>query len=87
MTVSTDPAAIRDAVRVYVLETFLPGEDPAALTDSTALIGGRIVDSLGLLKLVTFLEERYGIEIAAHEADADHFDTIEEITALVRSKL
>ena len=87
MTIPTTPKAISDAVRGYVLNAFLPGEDPAALTDSTPLISGRILDSLGLLKLVTFLEEYYGIAVEAHEADVEHFDTIEQIATLVRSKL
>jgi acyl carrier protein len=78
---------IRDAVRAYILGEFLAGEDPSALTDSTPLVTGRILDSLGSLRLVAFLEDRYGIEIAAHEADADHLDTIARIVDLVRSKL
>lgn len=87
MNVSTSKEAIADAVSAYVLSEFLPGEDPAALTASTPLVSGRILDSLALLKLVAFLEERYGIQIEAHEADAAHLDTIAQIVALVQAKL
>jgi acyl carrier protein len=35
---------------------------------------------------VTFLEERFKITIQAHEADADHMDTLADIAKLVASK-
>jgi acyl carrier protein len=44
------------------------------------------MDSIRTLKLVAFLEERFSIALEAHEADADHLDTIAMIAALVRSK-
>jgi acyl carrier protein len=45
---------IKETIKVYILEEFLPGEDPAELTDSTPLITGGILDSLATLKLVYF---------------------------------
>jgi len=78
---------ISNAVRHYILEEFLPGENPNELTDSTPLVTGGILDSIATLKLVSFLEERFRIELAPHETDADHLDTIALITALVHSKV
>ena len=79
--------AIREKVRQFLLREFLPGEDPAELTDGTELVSGGILDSLAILKLVSFLEEQFGIEVAAHEADAEHLNTIADIGQLVASKL
>lgn len=79
--------AIKDAVKSYILKEFLPGEDPNELTDSTPLVTGGILDSLATLKLVSFLEEHYGIVVQAHEADVEHLDTVQDIAALVRSKM
>ena len=77
---------IEEAVRGYILKEFLPGEDPAELTDSTPLITGGILDSLATLKLVAFLEERFAITLHAHDVDIDHLDTIAHIATLVRSR-
>jgi acyl carrier protein len=77
---------IRSTVKDFILREFLPGEDPANLTGSTPLITGAILDSLATLILVAFLEERFGIEIEAHEASVDHLNTIDDIADLVRSK-
>ena len=77
---------IRQALRSYVLNEFLPGEDPAELTDQTPLITGGILDSISTLRLVNFLEDRFHITIEAYEAGVEHLDSIERITALIASK-
>ena len=80
-------AAIRDAVREYILTEFLPGEDPLALTDSTPLITGGILDSIASVRLVSFLEERYGVRFEAHEVSVDFLDNIDSINETVDRKL
>jgi acyl carrier protein len=73
-------------VKAYILDTFLPGENPEELKDRTPLISGGILDSIATLKLVMFLEERFGISLEAHEADREHLDTLADIAALVERK-
>jgi hypothetical protein len=46
---------ITQAIHDYILREFLPGEDPAELTDATPLITGGVLDSISTLKLVVFL--------------------------------
>jgi acyl carrier protein len=77
---------IEESVKNYIMVEFLPGEDPAQLTGSTPLITAGILDSIATLKLVGFLEETFSISLEAHEADAEHLDTIERIASLVRAK-
>ena len=78
---------VKEIIKGYILEEFLPGENPAELTDSTPLITGGILDSLATLKLVVFLEERFQIKIQAHETMADYLDTVADIAQLVSSKI
>ena len=78
---------IKMAVKEYILKEFLPGESPEALTDSTPLITGGVLDSLATIKLVVFLEERFQIQIQAHETMVDYLNTIDDIAQLVQSKL
>ena len=81
-----DLDALKSKVKEYILREFLPGESPEALTDSTPLISGGILDSIATLKLVSFLEDQFGIALEAHDVDADHLDTIDMIAALVSQK-
>ena len=77
---------IKAVVKDLILREFLPGEDPSELTDTTPLITGGVLDSIATLKLVMFIEERYGISLQAHEVDPEHLDTISQIAQLIRSK-
>jgi len=77
---------IEGAVKRFILMEFLPGEDPAELTDATPLITGGVLDSIATLKVVMFIEETFGISLQAHEVDSEHLDTIGQIAQLVRAK-
>ena len=77
---------IRETVREFILDNFLPGEDAANLTDSTELKESGILDSLSTLKLVTFLEEQYKVEFEADDLDASNLSTVTNIAALVVAK-
>jgi acyl carrier protein len=81
-----DRQGIHDTVKTFILEQFLPGEDPNELTDDTPLMTTGILDSLATLKLVTFLEEKFNIAVEAHEADSENLNTLELITDLVARK-
>ncbi len=78
---------IGEAVKGYILEQFLLGENPAVLTDSTPLITGGILDSLATIMLVMFLEQRFQIQIQAHDTMVEYLNTISDIAQLVQSKL
>ena len=80
------PDEIKAKVKEFILREFLPGEDPNELQQDTPLITGGILDSIATLKLVAFLEEQFGVSIAAHEADVDHLNTLSDIATLVKSK-
>lgn len=73
-------------LKEFILREFLPGENPDELTGTTPLITGGVLDSIATLKLVTFIEERFGITLQAHETDPEYLDTIAAITRLIQTK-
>ena len=77
---------IEQTVKGYILRTFLPGQDPQALTSSTRLISSGIIDSLATLELVGFLESQYGLELDAADVGASRLDTLADIAQLVQAK-
>lgn len=77
---------VGQTVKQYILNEFLPGEDPDELTESTPLLDSGILDSLATLKLSSFLEQEFDIQMEAHELDAEHIGTIDAIEQLVISK-
>jgi len=77
---------IIEAVKQYIIEKHLPGEDPKALTPTTPLISSGILNSLATLDLVAFLEARYGFELESHDLDESRLGTLTTIAELVQSK-
>lgn len=77
---------VREIVRRFILDNFLPGEDASNLTDSTELKESGILDSMSTLKLVTFLEDLFKVEFEADDLDAGNLATVANIAALVASK-
>jgi acyl carrier protein len=77
---------IRTELREFVLKEFLPGEAQENLEDSTPLIAGAIVDSIGVMKLVLFVQERFGVEIEPHEMNAEYMGTISHLVDIVESR-
>ncbi|MCB9648273.1 MAG: acyl carrier protein [Deltaproteobacteria bacterium] len=77
---------IKTTIREFIVKEFLPGEDPEDLDASVRLVSDGILTSLASLRLVAFLEERFGVTLEAHEVDADHLDNIDDITALVAER-
>jgi acyl carrier protein len=78
---------IKSRVKQFILDEFLPGERPEALTDDTPLVDGGVLDSLATLRLVSFLEAQFSVSLEPHEVDAEYLNTLPSIAALVRSKL
>jgi len=56
------------------------------LRDDTPLRTSGLVDSMGMLRIVSFLEKKFGIEVGAYEASIDNFDRIDDIAAFVERK-
>lgn len=85
MPIQTDD--IRATVKKYILDQFLPEEDPDELGPHTPLITGGILDSISTVKLVAFLEEQFGVSFQAYEMNADYLDTLDAIAETVDGKV
>ena len=83
----TDKDSIKLTLKTFILENFLPDEDPDALEDDTPLITGGILDSIATIKFATFVEEQYNVDLAPHEMSADYIDTLSDMSSLIQSKL
>jgi acyl carrier protein len=77
---------IRNAIRQFIITTYLPGESADNPKDDTPLRTSGILDSMSTLGLVNFVEEHFGVVLEAHETGIEHFDRIEDIAALVTRK-
>jgi acyl carrier protein len=76
----------KDEIRAYILSEFLRGESPGDLKDDTPLHTSGVLDSMAALRLVTFVEERFAIEVDAQEVGGESFDCISAIVTYLQRK-
>jgi acyl carrier protein len=77
---------IKNTLRHFIVANYLPGESMENLKDETPLRTSGVLDSMSTLALVSFIEERFGISLEAHETGIEYFDRIEDIAKLVEQK-
>jgi len=77
---------VEKQVRDFIIENFLFGDDSRPIDPTTSLIENDLVDSTGILELVAFVEERFGISVADQEIVPDNFDSLARITDYVSAK-
>lgn len=76
----------KKTIKPFILSNFLFTGDGSAIADDTSLIRGGIVDSTGILELIEFLEQRYGIHVSPAEMVPANFDSIDTISAFLSHK-
>ena len=75
----------KHAIREFIIDNFLFGDD-AGIEDNNSFLDNGIIDSTGILELVNFLEETYGIIVADEELIPDNLDSIENIAKFLKKK-
>ena len=77
--------AIEDCIIRFLLATF-PRAHQKGLDSDTLLLENGVVDSIGVLELVGFLESEFGIAVTDEDLTADNFRTVAQIGAFVQVK-
>ncbi len=77
---------VQQQVRSFVERNFYVGEGNA-VSDDASLIRTGVVDSTGVLEIISFLEEAFGIEVVDRDAVPANLESIARIAAFVARKL
>jgi len=74
-------------VHNYVVEQFLFGQGGESLSNDTSFLESAIIDSTGVLEIIAFIEERFGITVKDDELVPDNLDSVKKIAGFVDRKL
>ena len=77
---------LNERVRRFVVENFLFGEDEG-LKDDTSFLEEGVIDSTGILELVSFLEEEFNITIEDEELIPENLDSINYVVLYLKTKI
>lgn len=77
---------IEKQLRQFVIETFLFGSDDSKLSNHDSFIDRGLIDSMGILNLVSYVENTYGIQVADSELVPENWDSVNSIANFIASK-
>ena len=78
--------SIESQIRKHILEDFMFTRDETKLQDTDSFLEEGIVDSTGVLELVMFVEEEFGVQVDDDDIVPENFDSIERLARYVREK-
>lgn len=73
----------RRRVRQYILENLMFSDDPSQLPDDVSLLDRGIIDSTGVLEVVMFIEESFGVKVHDGDLLPENFDSVARIADFV----
>ena len=77
---------IQQQVRDYIRENFLMGAQDLEFGDADSLLDRHIVDSTGILELILYLEESFGVRVLDAEMVPENLDSLDAIASFVQRK-
>jgi acyl carrier protein len=76
---------VQKMIRTFISDKFLFGND-ASLQNDTSFLNSSILDSTGMLELIGFIEQEFGISISSDELIPENLDSINNIVNLLNRK-
>lgn len=80
-------SSIKGQVREFISDNLMLGSVGADFADNASFLDLGLIDSTGVIELIAFLEERFGIEVRDEEIVPDNLDSIERVERFVTRKL
>jgi len=77
---------LNEELRQFVTDNFLFGKNSGGLADHDSFLDKGIIDSTGVLELVAFLDQRYGIHVQDQDLVPENLDSIDNLARFIGSK-
>lgn len=83
---ASEKMSVKDTVKRFIDDRFLMGTGFKDIGDDDSFLENGIIDSTGVLELVTFTEETFGIHIEDEDLTPENLDSLEKITLFINDK-
>lgn len=78
---------IETEIKSFICENFIIDENPTQLDNSQSFLESGIIDSTGILELVSFIEEHYTITVEDEDLIPDNLDSVNNVINFINRKL
>jgi acyl carrier protein len=80
-------ADTKQQLRDYIVENFLFGDTDTEFTNNDSFMEKGIIDSTGILEVITYIEENFDIKIEDDELIPENLDSISNIVGFINRKV
>lgn len=77
---------LQTILREHILEEYLYGESPDNFDDNYDLVEHQVLDSLGMMRLVAYLESQHQIQFFDYDFEPENFSSINALSAFIQRK-
>lgn len=77
---------MNDTIRRYIADQLLNVKDASVIGDDDDLLGTGLVDSVGMMSLVLFIEEEFGVSVPPEDVVIENFLCVRTIGAYVQGR-
>lgn len=78
--------SLSQELRTFIIDSFMFGRDNGTICLHTSLIEQGVVDSTGILELISFIQKQCGITVLDEEIVPDNLDTIDNLARFIEQK-
>jgi len=78
---------VRAVIRQFLQDNFLFSEQGTDVEDTTSFLESGVVDSTGMLEVIEFVEEKFGISVEDDELVPENLDSIDNLVRFLQRKL
>ena len=78
---------IKQEIRKYIVDSFLFGDNGTSFTDDDSFMENAILDSTGILDIILFIEEKYGIKVEDDETLPENLDSLNNLEKLLKDSI
>ena len=82
----TTQSVLKDQIRTFILENLASAKGITSFEDDESLMDNGVIDSLGIFRVVSFLEEDLGVRIGDEEINPENLKSVDTIEQLVIAK-
>ena len=79
--------SIAPTIKEFIVSNFLFGQNGESLSNTDSFLENGIIDSTGVLELVAFVEQQFGISVGDRELLPENLDSVENVVRFVTRKL
>lgn len=80
-------ADIKNELKQFIINNYLLGSKDAQIEDDDSFLEKGIIDSIGVIELTNFIQDRYSIKVQVPEIIPDNLDTLNNLERYINKKL